>query len=179
MLSASYTDEQAKLTETLPQRESEIRHLKETVSNTVAFLDKAKRYTDIQELTPELLRLFIQKIVVHEKEVKWSKHAPQTVEIHYADIGCMETDKQQNRNSTTRSRKYPEPFPAIHRQKTRLVPEAPAGYPHRRCYPCQGAANRSPGFSHFRAFAADFPAKRRACRPLFAGSKPFLDAGIF
>ena len=90
MLSASYTDEQAKLTESLPQREAEIQRLKETVSNTAAFLDKAKRYTDIQELTPELLRLFIQKIVVHEKEVKWSKHAPQTVEIHYADIGCME-----------------------------------------------------------------------------------------
>ena len=90
MLSASYTDEQAKLTESLPQQEAEIQRLKETVSNTAAFLDKAKRYTDIQELTPELLRLFIQKIVVHEKEVKWSKHAPQTVEIHYADIGCME-----------------------------------------------------------------------------------------
>ena len=90
MLSASYTDEQAKLTEALPQRELEIQRLKETVSNTAAFLDKAKRYTDIQALTPELLRLFIQKIVVHEKEVKWSKHAPQTVEIHYADIGCME-----------------------------------------------------------------------------------------
>ena len=28
--------------------------------------------------------------MVHEKEVNWSKHAPQTVEIHYADIGCME-----------------------------------------------------------------------------------------
>lgn len=90
LLSASYTEEQAKLTESLPQRESEIQRLKETVSNTAAFLDKAKRYTDIQALTPELLRLFIQKIVVHEKEVKWSKHAPQTVEIHYADIGCME-----------------------------------------------------------------------------------------
>ena len=90
LLSASYTDEQAKLTESLPQRESEIQRLKETVSNTAAFLDKAKRYTDIQALTPELLRFFIQKIVVHEKDVKWSKHAPQTVEIHYADIGCME-----------------------------------------------------------------------------------------
>ena len=90
LLSASYTNEQAKLIESLPQRESEIHRLKETVSNTAAFLDKAKRYTDIQALTPELLRLFIQKIVVHEKEVKWSKHAPQTVEIHYADIGCME-----------------------------------------------------------------------------------------
>ena len=92
LLSASYTDEQAKLTESLPQRESEIQRLKETVSNTAAFLDKAKRYTDIQELTPDLLRLFIQKIVVHEKKVKWSKHAPQTVEIHYADIGCMENN---------------------------------------------------------------------------------------
>ena len=90
LLSASYTEEQAKLTEALPQRESEIQRLKEMVSNTAAFLDKAKRYTDIQALTPELLRLFIQKIVVHEKDVKWSKHAPQTVEIHYADIGCME-----------------------------------------------------------------------------------------
>ena len=93
LLSARYTDEQAKLTESLPQREAEIQRLKETVSNTAAFLDKAKRYTDIQELTPELPRLFIQKIVVYEKEVKWSKHAPQTVEIHYADIGCMENRK--------------------------------------------------------------------------------------
>ena len=70
----------------------QFQRLKETVSNTAAFLDKAKRYTDIQELTPDLLRLFIQKIVVHEKDVKWSKHAPQTVEIHYADIGCMENN---------------------------------------------------------------------------------------
>ena len=65
LLSASYTDEQAKLTEALPRRETEIQRLKDTVSNTAAFLDKAKRYTDIQALTPELLRLFIQKIVVH------------------------------------------------------------------------------------------------------------------
>ena len=40
-------------------------------------------------LTPELLRLFIEKIVVHEKDVKWSKHASQTVEIHYTDIGVV------------------------------------------------------------------------------------------
>ena len=85
-------EERQKLTEALPRRETEIQRLKDTVSNTAAFLDKAKRYTDIQAPTPELLRLFIQKIVVHEKEVKWSKHAPQTVEIHYTDIGCMENN---------------------------------------------------------------------------------------
>ena len=41
------------------------------------------------ELTPELLRLFIQKIVVHEKSTKWSKKAIQTIEIHYSNIGCV------------------------------------------------------------------------------------------
>lgn len=55
------------------------------------FIALTKRYTDIQELTPKLLRLFIRKIVVHEKDVKWSKHARQTVEIHYNDIGDMGT----------------------------------------------------------------------------------------
>ena len=32
-------------------------------------------------------------VTLDEKEVKWSKHAPQTVEIHYADIGCTENRK--------------------------------------------------------------------------------------
>ena len=46
------------------------------------------------ELTPELLRLFIERIVVHEKEVKWSKHAPQTVEIYYNGIGYVGSGQQ-------------------------------------------------------------------------------------
>ena len=54
------------------------------------FIAKAKRYTGISELTSELLRLFIEKVVVHEKDVKWSKHARQTVEIHYTDIGVVD-----------------------------------------------------------------------------------------
>ena len=48
----------------------------------------------ITELTPELLRLFIEKIVIHEKEVKWSKHAPQTVEIYYNGIGYVGSGQQ-------------------------------------------------------------------------------------
>ena len=67
-----------------------IQSLRDQVSGADSFISKARRYTDITELTPELLRLFIRKIVVHEKSVKWSKHAPQTVEIHYTDIGYVE-----------------------------------------------------------------------------------------
>ena len=73
----------------IPQKEREVAKLKVTASGTDNFIATAKRYTDIQELTPELLRLFIEKIVVHEKDVKWSKHAKQTVEIHYTDIGVV------------------------------------------------------------------------------------------
>ena len=38
----------------------EIQRLRETVIGADNFLDKAKWYTDITELTPELLRLFIE-----------------------------------------------------------------------------------------------------------------------
>ena len=94
MLSGSYTEEQNRITVGISQKEDEIQRLRETVSGTDGFLDKAKRYTDITELTPELLRLFIEKIVVHEKEVKSSKHAPQTVEIYYNGIGYVGSGQQ-------------------------------------------------------------------------------------
>ena len=94
MLSSSYTEEQNQIAAGIPQKEADIQRLRETVSGTDGFLDKAKRYMDITELTPELLRLFIEKIVVHEKEVKWSKYAPQTVEIYYNGIGYVGSGRQ-------------------------------------------------------------------------------------
>lgn len=94
MLSGSYTEEQDHIIASILQKDSEIQSLRETAIGTDSFLDKAKRYTDITELTLGLLRLFIEKIVVHEKEVKWSKHAPQTVEIYYNGIGYVGSDQQ-------------------------------------------------------------------------------------
>ena len=88
-LSAGYVVEQEQLKVDLPKKEASVLKLKETVSGTDNFIAKAKRYTDIQEVTPELLRLFIEKIVIHEKTVKWSRDAKQTVEIHYTDIGVV------------------------------------------------------------------------------------------
>lgn len=107
MLSSSYTEEQNQITAGIPQKEADIQRLRETVSGTDGFLDKAKRYMDITELTPELLRLFIEKIVVHEKEVKWSKHAPQTVEIYYNGIGFI--DKQHQDMESLQPLKTEEP----------------------------------------------------------------------
>ena len=90
-LSSGYITEQEHLKADLPKKEAAMQKLRETVSGTDSFIAKAKRYTDITELTPELLRLFIEKILVHEKAVKWSKNARQTVEIHYTGIGVVGT----------------------------------------------------------------------------------------
>lgn len=106
MLSGNYTEEQDQIAAGIPQKEADIQRLRETVSGTEDFLDKAKRYTDITELTPELLRLLIEKIVVHEKEVQ-PKHAPQTVEIYYNGIGFV--DSQQQDMESLQPRKTEEP----------------------------------------------------------------------
>ena len=115
MLSGSYTEEQNLITVGIPQKENEIQRLRETVNETDSFLDKAKRYTDITELTPELLRLFIEKIVVYEKEVKWSKHAPQTVEIYYNGIGYVGSGRQD----VEETMEAPEPLQTQDTEKPR------------------------------------------------------------
>ena len=50
-------------------------------------------------LTPELLRLFIQRIEVGERETKYSRNSSQSVRIIYRDIGtvdsAMQPDEQQ------------------------------------------------------------------------------------
>ena len=149
MLSGSYTEEQNRITAGIPQKESEIQRLRETVNGTDSFLDKAKRYTDITELTPELLRLFIEKIVVHEKEVKWSKHAPQTVEIYYNGIGYVGSGQQDVEEAL----EAPEPAYANPGHR-----EAPAGIvntmtcrgiPGITCYPCEGGTQAFPFLPKF------------------------------
>lgn len=60
-----------------------------------AFIEKAKRYTDIPELTPELLRLFIERIEVGERATKYSRCSEQSIRIVYRDIGAMDNAEEQ------------------------------------------------------------------------------------
>ena len=78
-LSGSYTEEMVALRGKIPEREAAIQALREQVCGADHFIALAEKYTDIRNLTPELLRLFIRKIVVHEKDVKWSKHSRQAL----------------------------------------------------------------------------------------------------
>ena len=87
-LSADYNAEQKNLSVSIPEKEKQLEEkLKASAANVDAFIEKAKRYTTIDELTPELLRLFIQRIEVGERSQKYSRSAAQSVRIVYRDIG--------------------------------------------------------------------------------------------
>ena len=91
MLSADYNAEQKALQEDIPEKEARLEKLKASASNVEAFIEKAKRFTTIDHLTPELVRLFIQRIEIGERAVKYSRNSPQSVKIVYRDIGNMDS----------------------------------------------------------------------------------------
>ncbi|MBQ2751626.1 MAG: DUF4368 domain-containing protein [Oscillospiraceae bacterium] len=94
ILSSEYTQEQAKLKEDIPALEQRLEKLKDSLSNVAKFVERAKQYEDISELTPELLHLFIEKIVVGERAEKYSRAAPQEIRIYYRDVGLMDTPEE-------------------------------------------------------------------------------------
>lgn len=94
-LSNEYTDEQKNLRESIPKAESRMEELKNSLTNVDRFIEKTKKYTDLTELTPELLRMFIAKVEIGEKAVKYSRTAPQDIWIHYRDIGMLNDVKDE------------------------------------------------------------------------------------
>lgn len=57
ILSGDYNTEQKELAAAIPEKEARLQKLKDSAANVEAFIEKAKRYTEIPELTPEILQL--------------------------------------------------------------------------------------------------------------------------
>ncbi len=87
LLSDGYLSEQKEIKEKMPVLESEIERLKTESAGIDRFIEIAKKYTDIQELTTEILRTFIEKIVIHERDKRHSKLANQQIDIYFTHIG--------------------------------------------------------------------------------------------
>lgn len=98
MLSADYNDEQKELEATIPDLQKEIDTLKNECTNVQKFLDIVRKYVCVQELTPEGLRTFISKIVVHEREKKHSQTSPQQIDIYFRYIGTFALPSEINQS---------------------------------------------------------------------------------
>ena len=89
MLSDEYNAEQREIQEQIPRLKSEIEDLKAASTNVDKFIGIVNKYTDLKELTPEVLRVFIAKVVIHERDCKWSKTAEQQIDIYFRYIGKL------------------------------------------------------------------------------------------
>ena len=88
-MSDTYETEQAGLKERVKTLKSEIAKAKEDDDKILDFMMLIYKYNSFEELTPEILRAFIEKVVVHEK-TKVDGHYRQTVEIFYNFVGAID-----------------------------------------------------------------------------------------
>ena len=82
-------------TEAIPVKMERLEKLKASAANVDAFIEKAKRFRTIDELTPELLRLFVQRIEIGERAKKYSHSAAQDIRIVYRDIGMVDSNMEK------------------------------------------------------------------------------------
>lgn len=92
MLSQEYIEEQNQIAQQIPELEVRLKELKESTAGIGKFLEKAKKYTQIMELTPEILWTFVQRIEVSERAEKRKQTAAQEIRIYYRDIGLLDEE---------------------------------------------------------------------------------------
>ena len=92
MLSDGYNAEQRTIADQIPILQKQIEDLKASSTNVERFVTISNKYTDLQDLTPEILRTFIDKIVIHERTEKWAKTAEQQIDIYFRYVGCIVTN---------------------------------------------------------------------------------------
>ena len=82
-LASSYEEEQAQIRIILNELNEKINEIDLQDKYVKEFIQKAKEYIDIEKLTPEILRAFIKRIDVYEKEVRYSRTCGNTIVIQY------------------------------------------------------------------------------------------------
>ena len=93
-LSADYEAEQRGLEERAAALRDGLSRTLEATANAEKFMKVVRRHTSFEELTPTLLREFVEKIVIHESEAldgkRRGKFRTQEIEIYYSFVGRVE-----------------------------------------------------------------------------------------
>ncbi|WP_156072800.1 recombinase family protein [Faecalibacterium prausnitzii] len=93
-LSADYEAEQKGLKEKAAALQEELSRVREAAQNAEKFMNVVRKHTTIEELTPTLLREFVEKIVIYEAEPldgkRHGKLRRQDIDIYYAFVGKID-----------------------------------------------------------------------------------------
>lgn len=86
-LSSSYEAERKKLTEEVQNCEQGIQEYNENTKSADRFIKLIDKYSHFDELTNTMLLELIDKILVHERDVKGSSNCTQEIEIYFNFVG--------------------------------------------------------------------------------------------
>ena len=94
-LSDGYEAEQEQLNLEIESLTDEVSEADMETTNVSKLIAVTKKYTRIDELTPEILNAFVDKIVIHEREKKDGKRTQQ-IDIYYSYVGIVDipTDEE-------------------------------------------------------------------------------------
>ncbi len=87
-LSFNYDKEQQELKIKIEQLSKDIENTEKKDTDITQFISNVKKYTEITELTPEILNELIEKILVHQTE-KIDGKKVQEIDIHYRGVGII------------------------------------------------------------------------------------------
>ena len=87
-LSLNYDKEQKELKTKIEQLSKEIDNTEKKTTDLTQFISNVKKYTEITELTPEILNELIEKILIHQTE-KVNGKKIQEIDIYYRGVGII------------------------------------------------------------------------------------------
>ncbi len=95
-LSAAYEEEEATLRENLAMEQDQQREVQADAERTEQFLALAKKYRDCTEVTDEMIRAFVDKIVVHRTLRPAPGQRTRQIEVHLNFIGQFSIPMENN-----------------------------------------------------------------------------------
>ena len=90
-MAKAYDEEEISLQKRIAELEETITNSQEEELNVESFLKLVRKYTDIKELVPEIIRTFVDKIYVEQSEkVQGTNLKKQTIWIYWNFIGKID-----------------------------------------------------------------------------------------
>ena len=93
-MNENYEQEQTSLKEKIAELEGKIKAINEQTASTSHFMKLVQKYTRIDELTHDVAREFIEKIIVHKAE-KVDGHRQMKIDIFYNGIGKVDLPNEK------------------------------------------------------------------------------------
>jgi len=94
-LSAKYIAEQEEQSASFKVAQKELVALEAKKTDTTKFIDLVRKYSQITELTPQILNEFIDKVTVHQA-VKVDGKRRQDIEVYFNRVGLISSDAEKS-----------------------------------------------------------------------------------